>query len=395
MQPAAGSAIFVENGPADPSLPAGVLNPMPRNSPEREPAPEPRLPRRAILQAGALGALAAATSLAAGNAEKPAPNPPDADCDCDCDCESEVARRPGREVWIASLTLEGIPSSSREETVRQVLARMEQVAGARPDLICLPETFNGRYTPRPTSAAQAEPIDGPTITAMAAFAKAKRCYVVAPITLDRGGTLFNTAVLLDRAGKVAGAYDKLHPTEKELQGGITPGRDTAKVFATDFGKLGIQICFDIDWPDGWQALKDQGAELVVWPAAYPGGFPLNALAWTHRYPIVTSPWTTPATLIDVDGQVLVKSGTWEPWINTPFYLDRGLFHLDFHLPKLRALEKAHGREVTVRWSHDENAFVLENRVPGKTLAQLAAEFDLLPIDAYLARAKSAQDRARG
>jgi beta-ureidopropionase len=272
---------------------------------------------------------------------------------------------------------------------------MEQVAGAHPDLICLPETFNGRYAPRPTPTAQAEPIDGPTITAMAAFAKAKRCYVVAPITLDRGGTLFNTAVLLDRAGKVAGAYDKLHPTEKELQGGITPGRDTAKVFATDFGKLGIQICFDIDWPDGWQALKDQGAELVVWPAAYPGGFPLNALAWTHRYPIVTSPWTTPATLIDVDGQVLVKSGTWEPWINTPFYLDRGLFHLDFHLPKLRALEKAHGREVTVRWSHDENAFVLENRVPGKTLAQLAAEFDLLPIDAYLARAKSAQDRARG
>ena len=219
--------------------------------------------------------------------------------------------------------------------------------------------------------------------------------MVAPITLDRGGTLFNTAVLLDRTGKVAGTYDKIHPTENELKGGITPGRDGARVFTTDFGKLGIQICFDIDWPDGWQSLKDQGAELVVWPAAYPGGFPLNALAWTHRYPIVTSPWTAPAALIDVDGRPLVQSGTWEPWISTAFHLDRGLFHLDFHLTKLRELEKAHGRDVTVRWSHDENAFVLENRLPGKSLAELATEFGLLPMDAYLARAKSAQDRARG
>jgi predicted amidohydrolase len=306
-----------------------------------------------------------------------------------------VAQRPGRQVWIASLTLEGIQSTSREATLRQMLARMEQLSGTRPDLICLPEAFNGRYTPRPTPRAQAEPLDGPTITAVAAFAQSKRCYVVAPITLDRGGALFNTAVLLDRAGKVAGTYDKIHPTENEMQGGITPGRAGAQVFTTDFGKLGVQICFDIDWPDGWQSLKDQGAELVVWPAAYPGGFPLNALAWTHRYPIVTSPWTTPAALIDVDGRTLEQSGTWEPWISTALHLDRGLFHLDFHLTKLRELEKTHGRDVSVRWSHDENAFVLENRIPGKSLAELAKEFGLLPMDAYLARAKSAQDRARG
>jgi beta-ureidopropionase len=351
------------------------------------------LPRRALLQAGAFGALAAATALGSENPADPRANPA---VEEDCDCEADVAARPGREVWIASLTLEGIQGSGRDETIRQVLARMEQVSGVKPDLICLPETFNSRFTPRPTTASQvAEPLDGPTLTALGAFAKAKKCYVVAPITLDRGGGLFNTAVLIDRAGRVLGAYDKIHPTENELRRGITPGRDGARVFTTDFGKLGIQICFDIDWPDGWQMLKDRGAELVVWPAAYPGGFPLNALAWTHRYPIVTSPWTSPAALIDVDGHTLATSGTWEPWIATAFHLDRGLFHLDFHLSKLRELEKAHGRGIRVRWSHDENAFVLENRVPGKTLAALASEFGLTPMDTYLARAKSAQDRIRG
>ena len=49
----------------------------------------------------------------------------------------------------------------------------------------------------------------------------------------------------------------------------------------------------------------------------------------------------------------------------------------------------------MRWCHAENAFVLENRVAGKTLADLMAEFGLVPLDAYLARAHAAQERARG
>jgi beta-ureidopropionase len=339
--------------------------------------PQNHLSRRRLLQAGAVSALAAASTTATATDESDSPR-----------------RRPGRQIWVASLTLEGIQASTRDEALKQILGRMEQVSGARPDLVCLPEVFNSRLTPRPTSAQAAEPLDGPTISAMAKFAQAKRCYVVAPITREYEGKLFNTAVLLDRSGAVAGMYDKIHPTEPEMKGGITPGR-TAAVFDTDFGKLGVQICFDLNWSDGWQALKDGGAELVVWPSAYPGGFPLRAIAWTHGYPIVTSTWTSPSALLDVDGHMLAQSGTWEPWISVPFCLDRDLFHLDFHQQKVRDIEKAYGRDVTVRWCHDENAFVLENRIPGRTLADLTAEFGLLPLDAYIARATKAQAQARG
>jgi predicted amidohydrolase len=346
---------------------------------------ESRLPRRRLLQAGAFGALAAASSAASAAASSATPdNQPSG---------SPEGRRPGREIWIASLTLAGIKSASREETVRKVLERMEQVAGARPDLVCLPEVFSSYFSPSPPRPERGEPLDGPTITAMAAFARARRCYVVAPITLARGGRLYNTAVLLGRDGAVVGTYDKIHPTEGELKGGIIPGKQ-APVFETDFGRIGIQICFDIGWPDGWQALSDQRADLVVWPSAYPGGFPLRALAWTYRYPIVTSTRTEPSVLIDLDGHVLAQSGTWEPWLGTPFCLDRGLFHFDFHLEIVRKLERTYGRDLTVRWSHDENAFVLENRVPGKTLSELAAEFGLVPLGDYLARAKKVQDGAR-
>jgi beta-ureidopropionase len=338
--------------------------------------PQGALSRRALLQAGVAGALGAAAAGAEGAQE------------------SSKTGRPGREIWIASLTTADIHATTREDLVAKILDRMEQVASVRPDLICLPEAFPSRIARRPPSHQAAEPITGPTITAIAAFAKAKRCYVVAPITRDCDGKLFNTAVLLDRDGRVAGLYDKLHPTEGELAGGINPGR-AAPVFTTDFGKIGIQICFDIGWPDGWKTLKDGGAELVVWPSAYPGGFPLNAFAWTHRYAIVTSTWTLPSVLIDIDGRTLASSGTWEPWFCASFCLDRGLFHYDFNQSKVREVEKAYGRDVTVRWSHDENAFVLENRVPGKTLADLCEEFGLVPMDAYLARAATAQEKARG
>ena len=63
------------------------------------------------------------------------------------------------------------------------LARL--AAGTRPDLVCLPETFPGYYTPRPTPEQQSEALDGPTVTAISAFARSKRCYVVTPITLKR------------------------------------------------------------------------------------------------------------------------------------------------------------------------------------------------------------------
>lgn len=338
-------------------------------------AREQQVSRRAVLQAGTLGAIGATASTAI--AGEP----------------SEPARRTGREIWIASLTLEGIQAGNRDEALAHVLERMEQVAGAHPDLVCLPEVVNSRYSPRPSVKQATEPIDGPTITRFAEFARRHRCYVVAPITLAREGKLYNTAVLLDRQGQVAGSYDKMHPTESEMRGGITPGCK-APVFETDFGRLGIQICFDVDWADGWQALHDAKAELVIWPAAYPGGFPLRCFAWTHRYAIVTSPWTSPAALIDIDGHLLAESGTWEPWISTALNLDRGLFHYDNHQQKVRAIEKAYGRDVTVRWAHDENAFVLENRIPGRTLADLVAEFELLPFEAYIARATAAQEHAR-
>ena len=57
-----------------------------------------------------------------------------------------------------------------------------------------------------------------------------------------------------------------------------PGTECATVVETDFGRMGLAICYDIGWPDLWAQLAEQGAELVVWPSAYGGGLPLQAYA---------------------------------------------------------------------------------------------------------------------
>ena len=66
-----------------------------------------------------------------------------------------------------------------------------------------------------------------------------------------------------------GRFDKMHPTEKELAQGIHPGNIDPPVFPTDFGTIGVQICLDVNWWDNWARLKQKGAKILFFPAAYP------------------------------------------------------------------------------------------------------------------------------
>ena len=141
------------------------------------------------------------------------------------------------------------------------------------DLAVLPETC--------VTSTQGQRRSGPSLCGpgpgnLRALARRHKTYLVVPLDLVEEGAsgpvYSNAAVLLDRQGAVAGIYRKVHPValvgHDDLENGITPGREFP-VFDCDFGKLGIQICWDIAFDDGWQALADKGAELVVWPSASP------------------------------------------------------------------------------------------------------------------------------
>ncbi len=304
---------------------------------------------------------------------------------------SEPSRK--REVWVGAVTMDDLAPRTKEEATEMTVARMDRVAEKKPDIVCLTETFQlASVRPRPTYDELAEPIPGPTTSRMAEWARAHNSWVICPIHERHGEKIYNTAVVLDRKGGVAAAYRKIHVVENEMAAGASCGREAPKAIETDFGKIGVQICFDVNWPEGWTALKQAGAEMVFWPSAYAGGRALYPMAWRNSYHVVSVPWHRPggAEVIDIAGDVVASSGFWEPWLCAPVNLEQGLFHTDFQMEKARKLEAKYGRAVRLKWLHLENWFVLEAVEPGLTVAQLKSEFGLITLDEYLAQAERAQ-----
>ena len=100
-------------------------------------------------------------------------------------------------------------------------------------------------------------------------AKQAGVYVVAPIALyhdDLPGVPFNSAVLIDREGNVAGVYDKQHLWA--LERFYFRGGNGTPVFQTDFGTIGIMICYDMGYPEVARMLALQGAQIVLCPSAW-------------------------------------------------------------------------------------------------------------------------------
>jgi predicted amidohydrolase len=118
--------------------------------------------------------------------------------------------------------------------------------------------------------------------------------------------VYNTAVLLDRDGRVTGKYRKVYLPREEVEAGLTPG-SSYPVFRTDFGTVGIMICWDEFYTDPARALARKGAELILWPVW--GGNPTlaRARAYENHLFLVSSGYDYPTHIIDPNGEVVAQA----------------------------------------------------------------------------------------
>jgi predicted amidohydrolase len=138
---------------------------------------------------------------------------------------------------------------------------------------------------------------------LAQVARAKKAYIVAGIFEREGAAIYNTAVLIDRAGKLLGKYRKVYLPREEIEGGLTPGNDYP-VFRTDFGKVGMMICWDVQYADPARALALRGAEMILMPI-WGGNETLGkARAIENRVFLVSSGYDYPTYIMDPDGELL-------------------------------------------------------------------------------------------
>ncbi len=286
-----------------------------------------------------------------------------------------------RLVTISQDELRGRPD---REVLEATMARLGQAASFQPAIACLPEL---------AVRGPAEPVPGPSTERLAAWARSHSCYVLFGLKTLAGGKIHNSAVLLDRAGRVVGQYDKMHPTETELAGGVVPGNTEVPIFQTDFGPIGIQICFDVNWWDNWKRLKSKGAKIIFFPAAYPAARQIGALALMNQCYVVSSTQRGPSSIYDITGGVLASSGYYRHWAAAVLPLGKRLFEIDFHIEKMRQIEAKYGSKVQITWLHDDDWVTLASLDRDLTVEDLIAEFGLTPLDDYRTRADKAVRRA--
>jgi beta-ureidopropionase len=304
---------------------------------------------------------------------------------CGKSATGQSQSRADRIIRVVTISQDGVWRSSGD-LLEPAMARLDQAGSFHPDIACLPEMFSNRAP---------ELVPGPVTERLSAWARAHSSYVIFGLRTKKGDRIYNSAILLDRHGRVVGQYSKIHPTEDEIKDGTTPGQDDGPpVFHTDFGTIGVQICFDVNWRDEWRRLKEEGAEIVFWPAAYPAARQLPALALWNQYYVVSSPMTGAAHIYDITGRVLASSGKYQEWAQAVLPLGERLFEVDYNAPKAQEIQQKYGSRVEVTWYHDSDWFTLASLDPDLTVEALIKEYGLTPLDAYISRATKVINQAR-
>ena len=273
------------------------------------------------------------------------------------------------------------------------IATIVDAEGAKgADLIVLPEAWRGNDI--------VEPLSGPTITTMSGSRRSTTATSCARSIARKKGRRINSAVLIDRTGKVASVYDKIYPywNEFDMTPAALPGQDDAGVYDADFGRIGFATCFDAKFPEVFQRLRDRGAELVVWPSAYSGFTELQAFALLHHYYIVTSTLTGDSILYDITGAIASdQRGTGGVTVaRFTVDMDRTIYHYNFNLDKRARLLAEHAADVSLDTDMPrEEWFVLKARRPGVSVRDLGREYGLEELRAYQDRSRIGVDAQRG
>jgi predicted amidohydrolase len=187
--------------------------------------------------------------------------------------------------------------------------QIDRLGPAKPDIVLLPEFSNAASALSGAGLAlweNAETIPGPFCAMLAEKARAYRCYVCAGVLERDGPLVFNAAVLYDRQGRLVGKQRKVYPYLPEEPLGTSPG-DTFDVFKTDFGTVGIMICYDSWWPESARLLALKGAELILFPNAGYEEKILPARAIDNNVAIAAATLYSPAAILNSRGEALATS----------------------------------------------------------------------------------------
>ena len=304
-------------------------------------------------------------------------------------------RKLPREVWIGTVSQDRLEVDSKEQVIDTMIGFLEAMKVYQPDIICLPETFTNYISAGDTYGESAESSPFPSLIPFKQYAKENHCYLICPIIIKENSKAYNAAVVIDRQGKILGNYKKIHPTIGEMDQGVFPGPLDPPVFDLDFGRIGIQICFDVEWKDGWEALKKKNPDIIFWPSAFSGRTLIQTKAWECSAFTVSSTIKGPSRICDLPGTVIAQTEIWNRnWICAPINLEKTLIHTWPYVKDFPNIKEKYGRDIKLETFDEEEWTTIESLSPEIKVQDIMDEFSILTLKEHIARADRAQQKKR-
>jgi predicted amidohydrolase len=242
-------------------------------------------------------------------------------------------------VVVAVCQVDGVAARADRAVLRDAVARAVAL-GAR--LVVLPElaACGGVLTGVEQARAAAEAADGPTVALLAELSAQHGCVVVAGLAeAGDDGRVHNAAVVLDR-GTLVSTYRKVHLWGAEKDA-FEPGDRPPPVVLTSVGRVGVMVCYDLEFPEWVRMAAEAGAEVLAVPVNWPlrpDGDPrrpfevvkAQAAAVTYRVNVAVADrcgveagvgWYGGSLVCDVDGNLVAGPAcAGEPGVAAPTVL---------------------------------------------------------------------------
>lgn len=148
-----------------------------------------------------------------------------------------------------------------KKSMKKIMSAIDKAGKKDVDLIVLSEMCAERGCGLPINET-AMKIDGILPEKIMEKAKKYSTYIVVNFHERDGENIYNTSLLIDRNGNISGRYRKTHISFGEYEKGVSPGEDYP-VFDTDFGRIGLLICWDAYFPEPARIMALNGAEVLV------------------------------------------------------------------------------------------------------------------------------------
>ncbi|NLE30070.1 MAG: carbon-nitrogen hydrolase family protein [Phycisphaerae bacterium] len=279
-----------------------------------------------------------------------------------------------------------------EKNLEWTVQKIRELKQYSVEVVCLAEIFaTCNLAEQPARSAQDR--EGNIVQTMLATAKELQMAILCPLYEKRDHRIYNTVIVIDKTGQIVESYDKIHPTEDEMDRGIVPGKTEPTVIELEGVKIGCQICFDANWPGDWLALKHAGARMIFFCSAFSAGTLLQGYATILGLPIIAATSCRDCRIYDRTGAMIAHQSPYYDFVFADVLIDQPLFHLDYQFEVLDCIRRDHP-EIGTNVFNGEGRWTFDGVRDPKVFQNLIDHYKLLDVDAYLTRAQEKQDQMR-